>query len=806
MGRKRRPRTSESEGPPESPDPPEASQARARPYRRRWLLLVPLLLVAAGAVALFVLSRDEYALPFRGVDRREIPAEFVGSVTCANCHAGEFEEWTGSHHDLAMMEASPETVLGDFDDTTFLYGGIETRFFRRGERFFVRTEGPDGELHDYPVRYTFGWEPLQQYLIEFPAGRLQALSIAWDSRPAEAGGQRWLHMYPGEGIEHTDELHWTGRMQNWNFMCADCHSTGLRKGYDPAGERFATTWAEINVGCEGCHGPGSEHVAWARAVRVGRDLRWPNIGLTTRLDEREGVTWSFPAGSPIAARSQPRAEDREIEVCAQCHARRAQIADDYYPGRGIHDHYTISLLMPGLYHPDGQQLDEVYIHGSYLQSRMYHAGVTCSDCHNPHTARLRAPENQVCGQCHLASAFDTPAHHHHQPGSVGSRCAECHMPESTYMVVDPRRDHSIRIPRPDLTDEMGVPNACNRCHDDRPAAWAAAAVQEWYGQPEPGGFERFARAFHADETDAPDAAQALLEVAGDEDHAAIVRASALARLADRPSPAATQQAAVAALDEDPLMRRAALEILENAPERERLAVATPLLSDAARSVRLQAAWVLAPVANALIGEDHREAFTAAADEFAASQAYNADRPESRTTLGTFYMQLARYQEAERELRAAIRQAPNWVPAYANLADLYRIQGRERQAEEILREGLRAAAENATLRHALGLALVRQQRIPEALEQLERAAELAPDDARMAYVYAVALHSTGRVTEAIRTLEAAHAHAPRDRDIIFALATFHRDAGNLARAVYYAELLVETFPGDSEARQLLESLG
>ena len=398
-------------------------------------------------------------------------AAYVGSKACAQCHAAESNAWQASQHAVAMQHATARTVLGNFNDATYSFQGVQTRFFRRDDKFFIRTDGPDGQLADFEVKYTFGVAPLQQYLVELPGGRLQAVSVTWDARPREEGGQRWFRQYPTEQLDHTDELHWTRRAQNWNFMCADCHSTQVSKGYEAASDSFKTTYAEISVGCEACHGPGSAHVAWA-----GRKGTEAGKGLTVQLDERRGVTWGRNAATGQPARSKPRTTEREIEVCAQCHARRAQIAEGYQPGRPFMDHYLPSLLVPGLYHADGQQQDEVFVWGSWLQSRMHGAGVTCSDCHDPHTQQLRAPGNAVCAQCHDAAKYDAGTHHRHQQGAAGAQCVDCHMPRATYMVVDPRRDHSMRVPRPDASVTLGVPNACNSCHTDRDAQWAATVA------------------------------------------------------------------------------------------------------------------------------------------------------------------------------------------------------------------------------------------------------------------------------------------------------------------------------------------
>ena len=398
-----------------------------------------------------------------------------------------------------MADATEQNVLGNFSGARFAYAGTTTEFFRRDGKFFARTDGPDGKVADFEVKYTFGVQPLQQYLVELSGGRLQALSIAWDSRPKSQNGQRWFHLYPNERITHDDELHWTRPSQNWNFTCADCHSTGLRKNYDRDNDRFQTHFAEISVGCEACHGPGSRHITWASAPRGDRAaLRDSTKGLTARLDERRGVAWNVSATSGNATRSHPRVSDREIETCAQCHSRRSQIADGYEAGKPFLDYYRPALLTRPLYHADGQQRDEVYDWGSFLQSKMFARGVTCSDCHNPHSGKLRADGNATCASCHLPAKYDTPAHTHHESTSAGATCIGCHMPTTTYMVIDPRHDHSLRIPRPDLSVTLGTPNACTSCHTQRDARWAAAQVTAWYGpRAGPDAHERVAKAFFA---------------------------------------------------------------------------------------------------------------------------------------------------------------------------------------------------------------------------------------------------------------------------------------------------------------------
>ncbi|MGC3997505.1 MAG: multiheme c-type cytochrome [Anaeromyxobacter sp.] len=699
-----------------------------------------------------------------------------------------------------MQHATLATVRGDFSGTTFTNQGVRSTFFTRDARLFVRTDGPDGQLSDFEVQYTFGLEPLQQYLVELPGGRLQALSIAWDTRAASDGGQRWLHLYPGEHIDHRDELHWTKRAQNWNHMCADCHSTNVRKGYEPDADRFATGWSELTVGCEACHGPGSAHIAWARSPRRTDGTH----GLTVALEERRGVTWRVDPGTGAVTRSRGRPEDREIEACAPCHARRAQIAEGYRAGAPFLDHYAPSLLEPGLYHADGQQRGEVYIWGSFLQSRMYREGVTCSDCHEPHTGRLRSEGNGVCTRCHVASRYASRQHHFHDPDSPGGSCVACHMPARDYMVVDPRRDHSLRVPRPDLTTALGVPNACNGCHRRRSARWAADAVRRWYGR-DGRSFQTFAESFHAAEAGGRDAVSTLAAAAADLGQSPIARASALARLSPTDDPPVLAAALAAAHDPSPVLRLAAASFAASLPPRARPGLAGPLLADPLRAVRVEAAGALAGVPLEQLTPDARAAWPRAAEDYIAAQRYAADRPEARTNLGTFYARLGRFGEAAAEFDAAIRLDPAFVPAYVNSADAFRAQGLEDDALRRLEAGLAAAPRSAALHHALGLAQARRRDEVAALAALARAAALEPGNARYAYVHAIALSSFGRTSQAIEALERAATRWPRNRDVLYALATTRRDAGRIAAAREAARALIAAYPGDREARELVEAL-
>ena len=737
------------------------------------------LVICAGAI---LAGLFQSGIAVAGESGSNQPA-FVGGKVCAGCHAEQEMRWSGSHHDLAMQPAGKDTVLGDFDDTKFTHFGVTSTFFRDGDRFLVRTEGPDGKLHDYRIKYTFGVTPLQQYLVEFPDGRLQALGIAWDSRPAEQGGQRWFHLYPDEAIDPADELHWTGLNQNWNFMCAECHSTNLKKHYDPAGDRFTTTWSEIDVSCEACHGPGSAHVAWAGKDEAGRTADTTQ-GLVVALDERRDVAWPIDPVTGNAVRSRPRTSDKEIELCARCHARRGILSEAYVPGQPLMDTHRPALLSDGLYYADGQIQDEVYVYGSFLQSRMYHAGVTCSDCHDPHSLELRAPGDMVCLGCHAADRFASPKHHFHEPGSPGARCVACHMPAKTYMVVDPRRDHSFRVPRPDLSVRLGTPNACTRCHGDQTDAWAAARVREWYGEPMK-GFQDYAEALQAGRQGAPEAPGLLLDLLGREQQPAIARATAAALLADYPIPQTLQAISNALYDADPIVRLGGLEGLAVLPANLQFRLAGHLLDDPVLAVRIEAGRILAAESDTALDAAERARLNDAIDEYIASQLTNADRPQAQVNLGNLYTRMGQLQEAEAAYRKALVLDNRFVPAYMNLADLYRLSGREAEAQKTLKLGMAEVPGAASLYHAQGLALVRGKDLDAAVAALARAAELDPGNARYAYVHAVALDATGKTAAAIDVLEGAHQRHPYDPEILAALVSYARKAGETDTADRYA---------------------
>ena len=723
--------------------------------------------IIVGLAMTWLLGCSDDTSPPAGAAREDAgPVEFVGRAVCAECHADQLETWQGSHHDLAMQEATEEHMLADFDDASFEHAGLDAEgrerqivstFSRREDGFYVRTDGPDGELRDYKVAYTFGVEPLQQYLVEaWKPGALQTLSLSWDSRPQAEGGQRWFHIYGDEPISHEDPLHWTGPYQNWNYMCAGCHSTGLVRGYDAEADRFETTWKEIDVSCEACHGPGSKHVDAARAGATD------GSGLV--VDLRRAGRWTFADGATTAHLADAPVSGVQTDACGRCHSRRAPVAP-YEHGGDLHDAFSVSLLQDPLYYDDGQIRDEVYVYGSFLQSKMHAAGVTCSDCHEPHSTRLRLPGNAMCTLCHLPSEYDVAEHHHHPAGGEGTACVDCHMPETTYMVVDPRRDHSFRVPRPDLSVRLGTPNACAGCHDDRDDAWAAETVAAWGAEPS----FHYGEALHAGRTWQADAEALLVRAISEAAQPAIVRASALASIGPYLSPASISAVEQALQDANPLVRGGALSALEGTEASVQKRLAGPLLQDPVRTVRLRAAqllaWAAADRAGAGDGLVDPVALRGALDEYRTSLLWRADRPDTHLRLGDLEVLFGRADAAEQAYRRSLEIAPSLSAAAINLADVYRATGRDEDGEALLRRSLERSPDAAGLHQALGLTLIRLGRTDEALVALQKANELDPEVPRYAYVYGVALNDLDQQAEGMRVLAEAAQRFPGDRELV-----------------------------------------
>jgi Tfp pilus assembly protein PilF len=565
-------------------------------------------------------------------------------------------------------------------------------------------------------------------------------------------------------------------------MCADCHSTNLKKNYDLASKTYKTTWSEIDVSCESCHGPASSHLAWAKK----KNPAVKDKGLSINYAERKKVSWHIDAATGNAKRSKIKNSNTEIEACAQCHSRRLTSFPNARPEHALLDNFRVSLLTEPQYHADGQINDEVYVYGSFVQSKMYHAGVTCSDCHQPHTLKLRAQGNSLCAKCHSPGKYDTSDHHMHKLNTDGAQCVNCHMPSKNYMVVDPRRDHSFRKPRPDLTVKLGVPNACANCHTDKSAQWAAKQLEKKYGKPEP----HYGEAIYAGRNGLPGSASLLAELTLDKSKPAIVRATAVTLLERYLSGEIAPVLQAAANDEQPLVGLGLAEILDAIPTQRRTPFAFPLLYDDSRITRALAARSMLGISLQGLPAEGQKKYNQAIEEYKTSQLFNADRPESLANLAGLYAEQGDIQQAKQYYRDAIKLAPYYTPAYINLADLYRGAGDESAAEATLREALTKVRDKTAIQHTLGLVLVRKKQLSEAVDYLRSAAESPTTTDRYIYVYAIALNSSGQPRKALQVLEQALSRYPANADILYALVSINREIGDDKRAKYFENKIHE----------------
>ena len=717
---------------------------------------------------------------------------FVGSEKCKECHKGEYDKWKGSHHDHAMEVASEESVLGDFNDAEFTIYGVTSRFYQKNGGFFVHTHGPAGEMAEFEISHTFGWYPLQQYLVPFPGGRLQCLPYAWDVKK-----KKWYRVPPLEDIPPDDWLYWTNNGQNWNGMCAECHSTNLKKNFDPDTGTFKTTWSDIDVGCEACHGPGSKHVSWAEMPDMAR----PQVENFKLVQDT----------------SNTRAREA-VELCAPCHSRRAILGDYVHAEKDLLDSLLPSLLTEELYFADGQILEEVYVYGSFTQSKMYRQGVRCADCHDVHSIKPVKEGNELCLQCHRAEEYDTREHHFHKKkeeqgepiksadGEVlfavgtGAECVQCHMPGRYYMGIDYRPDHSFRIPSPSLNASVNSPDGCLRCHIDKDKNWSIASVIKWYG---PGRRPHYGDILAAGRKEKPEAKKDLIRLAGDPLYPVIVRATALSLLASYPGEDTFQAFELAVQDQEPLIRRTAIADLPPASAEITARLIGPYLYDPAKAVRIEAATKLAGAPSEQLGEDQKILFNKVLQEFEDAMIYSADFSFARFNLGNLYNTLGRQEDAVKNYFAAIAIDNQFFPAQVNLAMLYNQTGENEKAEELLREVLAANPEMYDIAYSLGLLLVEMEKPDQAVAYLKTAAEGLETRSRIWYNLGLLQASLGQDDEAEGALFKAMELEPDNPDYLFALADFYLKRNRSQRARIYAELLIEKYPQNPVGYQLLE---
>jgi len=725
---------------------------------------------------------------------------YVGSAECAQCHRAEHDAWIDSHHGWALRQATPANVLGDFSNVSVEFGGINTRFFRKGTAYFVETDGADGAATEYKIEYTVGVEPLQQYLVETRNGRLQALDLVWDTDQ-----RRWFHLYPDDIADAGDGFHWTGPYKNWQARCASCHQTDFKKNYDRNSDGYQSAWSELTVGCEACHGAGEAHVSWAQNPD-GYDP-----GQFSESDSK-GLLIAFLDGS--------KGQKTEIDSCAGCHSRREALDPDSPPiGAAFNDHFNLALLRPGTYHADGQINDEVYVYGSFLQSKMHANGVKCSNCHEVHSGALIAEGNAVCTQCHslqgqdefpsLALAdYNAPEHHHHPQDTEGSQCVACHMPAKNYMVVDPRRDHSFRVPRADLSVKIGTPNACAGCHTDQSVRWAADRVSEWFANGHSGS-PHFGEVLKAAESfDSPGTSERLVELANDQEAAGIVRATAVARLAQRMDEAVAQELLPLLGDREPLVRAAAVRALVSAPSGLRARFVAGLMNDDNRLVRQEAARATLDLPLQGLDQEQLQIVTDARNDYQRTLRGRLDFPETHLQLGGLTLTRRNLPAAKAAFETAVKMDPQLTDAWMTLGRIAFVENGPKSAVAILQSAIEKNPDTGLLKQSLGNAYLEQGLFDRGLKAFEQARAIEPQEPSIPLDVA-RLHLAAKRPElAVVELQKARARGLLLPEILEVLAIAYTQTGELARAAEVAKALKAQYPtyrAGQEVQAILDAI-
>lgn len=698
---------------------------------------------------------------------------YAGTTSCIECHEKEFQEWLGSDHDEAMMAANDTTVKGDFNDVTFHNQGIFNRFFKNDGKFMVNTQGPDGRYHDYEILYTFGIEPLQQYIVAFPRGRFQCLRIAWNTEK-----NKWFDLHPDMKLALQEWLHWTKGSMTWNTTCADCHSTNLHKNYFNEADSFHTTYTQIDVSCEACHGPSKDHIDYVKSDEFDSTANYPAL---VHLDM---ITKS--------------SSQQQVDDCARCHSRRVQFTKAYNHEGVFRDHYAPEILRDHIYFPDGQILDEDYVYSSFVQTKMYNNQVRCTNCHNPHTTKLKFEGNPLCLQCHEPRKYDVFEHHFHKDTEGGQDCINCHMDGRYYMVNDYRRDHSFRVPRPDLSVKYDVPNACNSCHSDKNARWAADWIVKWYG---PEREKNYADVLCLGSTRSEEAIPVLDTLIRSRTQPAIARATAVWYLGFIDNDQSNTVIIRSLADEDPTVRYTAIEAMQSFPPDIRYRYLAPLLQDSIRSVRVMALDALTDIPLASFSEDLRKIYLEVLPEYRSMLEMRADFPGGQLQLARYLERQGREDKAEKALLKAIFFDSLFNAARVNLAHLYHNEGNLQKAIDLYKLVVKIEPGYGPANYSLGLLYAENNQMEEAIQYLQKATEIEPGNSRIYYNLALAYQKQQRVREAEGTFLQGLEIEPENGELLYALAILYIQQEQYDQGARYLEKLKKLYPEEARIREL-----
>jgi tetratricopeptide (TPR) repeat protein len=724
-------------------------------------------LVGAGAFVLLAGCTDS------GSDHTKLASRYAGSASCRECHADAYELWMKSNHGLAERSFRTNVDAVAFQNPRYSPPTLPFGVGLTNDHYSITAIGLSGQPEVHAVGRVLGNDPLRQFLTGAPGGRWQAMTAAYDPHR-----QEWFDVFGQENRQPGEWGNWTGRGMNWNSMCAACHNTQLRKNYDEAADGYHTTMMESSVGCEACHGPLQNHVDWEKKNR-GQNKNDPN----------------FPQFTPR----------QTMETCASCHARRADLTGEFMPGDRFDDHYDLAIVDHSeVFYPDGQNHEEDYEYTAFLGSKMAAAGVTCLDCH-PRSLHMPRPQgNGVCLRCHATGQLHAPiiqpaAHSHHQASGAGNDCVNCHLPVTVYMQRHARHDHGLTIPDPLLTQEFGIPNACNRCHPDKTTDWALAAEDQWYGinmnRPTRLRAEWLARARQGDAA-ARDPLVAML-TGEPNPYWQAVAAGLLDQWLGEPS---VQHALTQCLaNSNALVRATAVRTLEplvqstGSPAVEEM---RRLLTDPLRNVRINAAWAL---------RGDLDTNSPAGRELLHYLDFNADQPNGQMQKGAFYFARSDLSTALPHFERAVNWDTNSAPLHHEYAVALSAAGRNPEAIAQLEAACRLDPRAAEYFYALGLAWNEAGNLPKTIESLEAAVKLDARNARAWYNLGLAHNAAGDTAAALNALTRGESADPQDPAIPYARATILAKVGRVADARTAAHRALNLQPNFIDATRLLEML-
>lgn len=655
---------------------------------------VSVLILFAISIYLFFRNKENYS----PISKNHPPYEnaYTGSQSCKECHQKEYDEWLLSDHFKAMQHATSETVLGNFNDVTYTADGITSRFFKKNNKFYINTEGVQGKYQDFEVAFTFGHYPLQQYITKFDGGKMQVFRQSWDSREG-----KWFHQYAGEKIPVDDYLHWTNAGQNWNLMCATCHSTNLQKNLNPFEDTYTTTYSELTVGCESCHGKGKKHIDFMKSEQY-----------------KSGVSKNF-----FIDLHKNTSQTEQLNTCMPCHSRRGEVSQHHFYSNEIMDNYIPEIPIKNLYFADGQAFDEVYKYTSFLQSKMFHLNIKCSDCHSAHTGKVKAEGNNLCLQCHTKN-YASSSHTFHKENTDASDCRFCHMPTRTYMGNDIRHDHNFYVPRPDLSEKYGVPNACNACHTDKSAKWAAQAVKQWYGTVRKPHFAEDLILGSMQNSQSIRHLDALLSNANTPNN---VRAAAVYYLGGIYTEESFQLIKKELHSKDSQTRYRAVIALTDFPIHLYENELIPLVSDKVKSVRIVAANAFLTQKGLEWSKNNLSSFSTSLKEYEDFVLSQSDFPLGSATAGDYFVKIGNKDNAILFYERAIAKDKNLNHIRLNLATLYNGNGQNQKARQVLTDALKYEPKNPQVHYFIALLESEEKQYEKAKSHFEKAIQLGLDN-------------------------------------------------------------------------------